>query len=154
MHITLLFDYRDRLIMKTFEIFKYVIGFSFADAALHVGAQTVPGGDPVTLNQKIMREMLPLNPTAPSAAQNNNQEMPSWMEAKLARLLAKAFSSETTGIQTDENIVNTVATNGLRKVCIQELASNSAQAAATSRYGPKTDPQIVVLRGDLVNICR
>ena len=140
--------------MKTFESFKYVIGFTLTLLAWQLGAQPVPGEDPVTLNQKIMREMLPLNPATPSAAQNNNQEMPSWMEAKLARLLAKAFSADTTGIQTDENIVNTVATDGLRKVCVQELASNTAQAAATARYGPRTDPQIVVLRGDLVNICR
>lgn len=140
--------------MKTFEIFKYVIGFTLASLVLQLGAQPVPGEDPVTLNQKVIREMLPLNPAAPSNAQNNNQEMPSWMEAKLARLLAKAFATETTGIQTDENIVSTVATNGLRKVCTQDLASNSAQGATTGRYGPKTDPQIVVLRGDLVNICR
>ena len=140
--------------MTTFDTFKFATWLALTSVVAQVGAQPVPGEDPVTLNQKVTREMLPLNPIAPSAAQNNNQEMPSWMEAKLARLLAKAFSSETTGIQTDENMVNTVATNGLRKVCIQELASNSAQAAATSRYGPKTDPQIVVLRGDLVNICR
>lgn len=140
--------------MKTFGIFKYAVWLALTSLITQVGAQPVPGEDPVTLNQKVTREMLPLNPMAPSAAQNNNQEMPSWMEAKLARLLAKAFSSETTGIQTDENIVNTVATDGLRKVCIQDLASTTTAAAATGRYGPKTDPQIVVLRGDLVNICR
>jgi len=138
--------------MKTFEIFKSVLGLTLTSLVLHAGAQPVPGEDPVTLNQKVTRDMLPLNPVAPSAAQNNNQEMPSWMDAKVTRLLAKAYSADTSGIQTDENIVNTVATNGLRKVCTQDLASNTSPAAG--RYGPKTDPQIVVLKGDLVNICR
>lgn len=140
--------------MTTFDTFKFAAWLALTSVVAQVGAQPVPGEDPVTLNQKVMREMLPLNPIAPSAAQNNNQEMPSWMEAKLARLLAKAYSAETAGIQTDANIVNTVATDGLRKVCIQDLASTTASAAAAGRYGPKTDPQIVVLRGDLVNICR
>jgi hypothetical protein len=140
--------------MKAFDIFKCVMSFIWMALILPVDAQTVPGEDPVTLNQKVMREMLPLNPVTPSATQNISQEIPSWLEAKVARLLAKAYSIDTTGIQTDENVVTTVTTNGLQKICTQDLASNTAAAATAGRYGPKTDPQIVVLRGDLVNICR
>ena len=140
--------------MKTFDIFKYVMGMTLMLFMLHSGAQAIPGEDPVTLNQKVMREMLPLNPVTPAATQSTSQEIPSWLEAKVARLLAKAYSVDTSGIQTDENVVTTMTTNGLQKICTQDLASNTAAAAGAGRYGPKTDPQIVVLRGDLVNICR
>ena len=118
-------------------------------------AQGVPGEDPVELNHKIQRNMLPLNaPTPPSQA--SHVEIPAWMEAKLARFQAKAFSSDTTGILTDQNVVNTVAQDGLRKVCSQEIGSqtSNSNAGAFNRYGPKSEAQIVVLRGDLVNICR
>jgi hypothetical protein len=140
--------------MKAFDIFKCVMGLTLMLLMLRLGAQPVPGEDPVTLNQKVMREMLPLNPVTPAATQSTSQEIPSWLEAKVARLVAKAYSADTSGIQTDENVVTTMTTNGLQKICTQDLASNTAAAAGTGRYGPKTDPQIVVLRGDLVNICR
>ncbi len=118
-------------------------------------AQGVPGEDPVELNHKIQRNMLPLNaPTPPSQA--SQVEIPAWMEAKLARFQAKAFSSDTTGILTDQNVVTTVAQDGMRKVCSQEIGSqtSSPNTGAFNRYGPKSEAQIVVLRGDLVNICR
>ena len=118
-------------------------------------AQTVPGEDPVVLTQRIQSNMLPLNSSVQSV-QLSNVEMPAWMDAKLARFQAKAFAADTTGVLTDQNVVTTVAQDGLRKVCTQDIGSNSSGVASGSfnRYGPKLDAQIVVLRGDLVNICR
>lgn len=118
-------------------------------------AQAVPGEDPVVLNQRVQRTMLPLNSVAP-ISQPSNAEMPAWMDAKLARFQAKAFAADTSGILTDQNVVTTVAQDGLRKVCTQEVGSNMANTVngAFNRFGPKPDAQIVVLRGDLVNICR
>jgi hypothetical protein len=118
-------------------------------------AQPVPGEDPVVLNQKVQSNMLPFNSSVQSV-QSNNAEMPAWMDAKLARFQAKAFAADTTGVLTDESVVTTVAQNGLRKVCSQDLGSNTTSTAsgAFNRYGPKPDVQVVVLRGDLVNICR
>ena len=120
-------------------------------------AQPVPGEDPVVLNQRVQNNMLPFNSSVQSA-QPSNAEMPAWMDAKLARFQAKAFAADTTGVLTDENVVTTVAQNGLRKVCSQDLGSNSNSTSTASgafnRYGPKPEAQVVVLRGDLVNICR
>jgi hypothetical protein len=44
----------------------------------------------------------------------------------------------------------------MQKTCVQEVGSNtlSGSAAGASRYGPNPAAQVVVLRGDLVNICK
>ena len=118
-------------------------------------AQLAPGEDPMVINQKIQRNMVPMN-TGMNAPQPAFQEIPAWMDAKLARFQAKAFAADTTGIWTDENVSTKYTQDGLRKVCTQDIGSNSVVNASNSfnRYGPKADAQVVVLRGDLVNICR
>lgn len=118
-------------------------------------AQPAPGEDPLPVGQKIQRTMVPLN-LGMSSQQPAFQEIPAWMDAKLARFQAKAFAADTSGISTDENVVTRYAQDGLRKVCTQNIASNSAINSSTpfNRYGPKPDSQIVVLRRDLINICR
>ncbi len=117
-------------------------------------AQPAPGEDPMVLNQKIQRNMVPLPTGAPSAPAPL-RELPAWMDAKLARFQAKAFATDSTGVLTDEDVITRTGQEGVRKVCTQEIASNSAgSSSAFNRYGPKADAQVVVLRGDLVNICR
>jgi hypothetical protein len=78
------------------------------------------------------------------------------MDAKLARYQAKAFATDTAGVLTDEDVITRTGREGVRKVCSQEIASNTTGSLGSTaqRYGPKPDAQIVVLRGDLVNICR
>lgn len=99
--------------------------------------------------------MFPLN-TAVQSVQPSNSEIPAWIDAKLARFQAKAFAADTAGVLTDQNVITTTAQEGVRKVCTQDIGSNSTTTAsgAFNRYGPKPEAQIVVLRGDLVNICR
>jgi hypothetical protein len=41
----------------------------------------------------------------------------------------------------------------MQRTCTQDLASNT-NASAFNRYGPQTKDQIVVLKGDLINVCR
>lgn len=117
-------------------------------------AQTAPGEDPVTLTEKVTHNMLPLNNT-PQMAAKSFQEVPAWMDAKLARFTAKAFSIDTTGIVTDESVATTVVNDGFRKVCTQDVGSSMATqtAAGNARLGIAA-PLAVVLRGDLINICR
>jgi len=117
-------------------------------------AQTAPGEDPVTLTEKVTYNMLPLN-SAMQTASKANQEVPAWMEAKIARFTAKAFSSDSTGLLTDDSVVTTVVSDGLRKVCTQDVGSSIATqtAAGNARLGIAA-PMAVVLRRDLVNICR
>ncbi len=123
--------------------------------AMGTYAQTVQGEDPVALNQKIQTNMLPWN-TATQVNIPQNQEIPAWLDAKLARFQAKAFAANTDGVVTDERVTSTTIQDGARKICIQDIGSSVSNAnnAPFNRYGPKTDPQVVVLRGDLVNICR
>jgi hypothetical protein len=117
-------------------------------------AQTAPGEDPVTLTEKVTHNMLPLNSAAQTYSKSN-LEVPAWMEAKIARFTAKAFSSDTTGLLTDDSVTTTVVSDGLRKVCTQDIGSSVAmQSAATNARLGTAAPQAVVLRGDLINICR
>jgi hypothetical protein len=118
-------------------------------------AQPAPGEDPVALNQGIQRTMIPF-PIGPQAAPTPYRELPAWMEAKLARFQAKAFAADTSGILTDEDVISRTTQESVRKVCSQDIASNISTPGIgpSNRYGPKPDAQIVVLRGNLVNICR
>ena len=115
-----------------------------------------PGEDPVILTKKLTVQMLPTGAAAPSTGLDNNNAMPSWLRARIARYEAKAFSNDTSGVLTNNDVVTTASAEGMQKTCVQEVGSNTASggAAAPGRYGPNQGPQVVVLRGDLVNICK
>ena len=80
-------------------------------------------------------------------------EIPSWQRAKIARYEAKAFSGNRGNILTEKDVVNTNTTDGFKTTCTQSIGSNTAPAGITTGNGFKPNDQIVVLRGDLVNIC-
>ena len=117
-----------------------------------VPAWSAPGEDPVVLEKKVNVQMQPL-PSAPRSDYiNYNNGMPAWQQARLSRYVAKAFSGDTTGILTEKDVVNAVETKGSKVVCSQSVGSNVAAANAGATGKPGGD-QVVVLRGDLVNIC-
>lgn len=140
--------------MKFLELVPYVAALATWLNITCAHAQTAPGEDPVSLTEKVTHNMLPLN-TSPQIAAKSFQEVPAWMDAKLARFTAKAFSIDTTGIVTDESVATTVVNDGFRKVCTQDVGNNIATqtAAGNARLGIAA-PLAVVLRGDLINICR
>ncbi len=118
-------------------------------------AQIAPGEDPVFLNQKVIVNMLPLNNAMRSTPLQNTTGFPAWMDARIARYEAKAYSIDTTGIFTDNDVKTTTIVDGIRKTCIQDVGSSIAAASnSLNKYGALLQDQIVVLRGDLVNICR
>jgi hypothetical protein len=120
-----------------------------------VQADQAPGEDTITLHNRVNFNMLPVNTPARSATSTNPQEIPAWLDAKLARYQAKAYSADTTGIVTEKDVTTTIANDGMRKTCTQDIASNvGTSTTASNRLGIKSDPQIVVMRGDLVNICK
>ena len=82
--------------------------------------------------------------------------IPSWLRARIARYEAKAFSDDPGGVLTNNDVVTTANAQGMQKTCVQEVGSNTVSGAATGtgKYGPSQAPQVVVLRGDLVNICK
>ena len=117
-------------------------------------AQPAPGEDPVVLQGRVSYNMLPLNNAMRSSAMMPEIQTPSWLQGKIARLQAKAYGADATGVLTDEDVVTSQNTIGLRRTCIQDVGSAVQSGLSSGRYGPQNDPQVVVLRGDLVNICR
>ncbi len=124
-------------------------------APILANAQLAPGEDPVHLNEKVVVNMLPLNNTMRSTPLQNSTGVPAWMDARIARYEAKAYSIDTTGIFTDKDVKTTTITDGFRKTCIQDVGSTIAAASnSAGKFGAMPQDQIVVLKGDLVNICR
>lgn len=79
--------------------------------------------------------------------------VPAWLRAKTARYTAQAYAEDTHGINTDKDVVQNAQTNGMSKTCTQEVGSNTF-GSGTNQAGLKPQQQIVVLRGDLVNVCK
>lgn len=108
----------------------------------------VPGEDPVVLNRKLLIQMLPLGSQTQSNAPSLADDMPAWQRARTARHEARAFARDKAGVITDQDVINTVNTNGGKTACVQSVGST---VSASPIKGGKD--QVVVVRGDLVNIC-
>lgn len=118
-----------------------------------LAAAQAPGEDPVVLNRRVGVQMQPTPQPPKSGDINNTTDMPAWMRAKVARYQARSLTMQDE-ILTDVDAVTTSAAQGLRKTCVQEIGSNTqANNTPGMKYGPQQKEQIVVLRGDLVNIC-
>ena len=118
-------------------------------------AQVAPGEDPVFLKEKVVVNMLPLNNTMRSTPLPTSPGIPAWMDARMARYQAKAYSIDTSGIFTDKDVKTTTIVDGIKTTCIQDVGSSIAAASnSAGKYGAMLQDQIVVLKGDLVNICR
>lgn len=123
-------------------------------------AQDAPGADPIVLNGNVSYLSLPTAPPTMSGQMDPVAEIPSWVQAKIARYEAKAFSYLDGGdgtIHTDKDVISRQTGNALARNCTTEVASNTFAPGAVGpagRYGPGSQDQIVVLRGDLVSICK
>lgn len=113
-----------------------------------------PGEDTIQLKNPVEHLQLPLNNNAASKGlETEGDGVPMHLRAKIARFEAKTFNEQTDGIYTDGDVSRIVGAQANRKTCIQDVGSNTA-ASGAGKYGPGTQQQIVVLRGDMVNICR
>ena len=120
-----------------------------------VWAQNAPGEDPVLLTRRVTVLALPTGPARASDPLDNRAVMPSWLRAKVARFEAKASSGFSPGIYSDADVSREVTSDGFKKTCIQEVGSNTTSPSSGSpKYGQGNTEQIVVLKGDLVNICK
>ncbi|WP_157572109.1 hypothetical protein [Hydrogenophaga taeniospiralis] len=120
-------------------------------------AHGAPGEDTIVLKGPVKYAAMPTAPQQRSGGMDGPTDLPAWMRARVTRYVAKAYglSGESDTIYTDEDVVTTVQTDGFKKTCVQEVGSNTQAADALgTRYGPDTREQVVVLRGDLVNVCR
>ena len=119
-----------------------------------VWAQIRPGEDPVTLTKRVSTMQLPDGGVVKSKPLDS-AEMPASLRAKVARFEAKSKSGETTGFSSDKDVTQKTSSDGFKKTCIQDVGSNTATTATQpGRPGQANNQQIVVLRGDLVNICK
>jgi len=119
-------------------------------------AYAAPGEDPLILSDSVKYVFAPGGRFQASGNMDASLQLPAWMKAKMTRYTAKAFSAtaDDGSIYTDNDVINTAQTNGFRTTCVQEVGSISGPPAMGSRYGPGQRDQVVVLRGDLVNICK
>ena len=133
-----------------------VIGVFAAWLSAFALAQNAPGEDPLILNRPVSTQMMPTpGPRASSPLESPNP-ISSSLKAKIVRYEAKASSANKEGILTDSDVVRSASSDGFKKTCVQEVGSNTAtsNAAGGARPGFVNNEQIVVLKGDLINICR
>ena len=121
-------------------------------------AHGAPGEDTIQLKGPVRYVVAPGAQQAPSGGMDGPTDIPAWMRARMNRYIAKAYSAAADDgtIYTENDVVTSVQADGLRKTCVQEVGSNTAPSGGSlgTRYGPQARDQIVVLRGDLVNVCR
>jgi hypothetical protein len=94
------------------------------------------------------------NPERPGKGMEQRSDMPIGLKAKIARYTALDMSRGEDNTKS-ENIVKQADSAGFTKTCTQDIASNTAPSGMGSgRYGPRPQDQVVVLRGDFINVCR
>ena len=123
-------------------------------------AQTAPGADPIVLSAPVSYLALPTAPRQPSKGLEDEQtELPSWLQAKVARFEAKAYARLEGGsgvVKTEQDVVSRQVGNTLNRTCITDVASNTIVPGIgpSGQYGPGGNDQIAVLRGNVVTICK
>ena len=122
-----------------------------------IWAQTTPGEDPVLLSVRITYQAFPTAAPAKSGSLDPANDLPAWLRAKVSRFEAQAYTDNPGGASTDSDVVNMTRSEGTRRTCVQEVGSTTTmlRPGTGSQVTPATtNNQIVVLRGDLVNVCR
>lgn len=126
--------------------------------AFALDAHAAPGEDTIQLKGPVRYAVAPGAQQPVSGGMDGPTDIPAWMRAKITRYTAKAYatSADDGSIYTNSDVVASAQSEGLRKTCVQEVGSNTAPADGSlgNRYGPGQREQVVVLRGDLVNVCR
>ena len=131
-------------------------GFFLALSAASALAQLAPGEDPLVLNRPVKIQMMPTAAPRASSPLESPNPMSSSLKAKIVRYEAKANSANKEGLLTDSDVVRSASSDGFKKTCVQEVGSNTASSnpVTGAKPGFGNNDQIVVLKGDLVNICR
>ena len=106
-----------------------------------------PGEDTVTITNRVQYLQMPTAPRAVSGSIRYDRGLSDDVQAKLARYSAQAFAPAQTGVATERDVVQAVKTNGTQVTCTQSVNP----VVPTS--GPATGDRVVVIRGDLINIC-
>ncbi len=121
--------------------------------SMSANAQNAPGEDPVRIDSKVIIQGFPTGPAPRSGSIGKPAEISPWQKAKMARYEAKAFSGNRGDVLTERDVINSASSDGFKTTCTQSIGSVSAPSGITTGGGFKPTQQIVVLRGDLINIC-
>lgn len=116
-----------------------------------------PGEDPLVLKQVQRVDMLPVGPAPVSSPGSRDTGIPPWLRARVTRYESKAMAADgkDKSLQTEKDVINSATGQGMRRTCTQEVGSITQPAGSGfSQYGPKGQDQVVVLKGDLVNVCK
>lgn len=116
-----------------------------------IAALAAPGEDPVTISGRVTYLQLPTAPVARSGNLEYRKDLPDDVAAKVSRYTAKAYTPNLGDIKTEKDVVQSVQTNGTQTICTQSIGSVSAASGQGVKSTDKD--QVVVLRGDLINIC-
>ena len=139
--------------MKDFPKFKLlclVTGLCCMSSAF---TQNAPGEDPITFLKQTKFDSRPTSASPQSTGLDPLFGLPGWLNARVTRYTARAYSDQTGDVLTENDAVTTASAQGLKKVCVQEVGSSPSESGF-GKYGPKGAAQVVVLKGDLVNICK
>ena len=113
----------------------------------------VPGEDTVSLTKPVTYLQLPTAKRAPSGNISYTQDLPSNIAAKVGRYTGEAYAPKVgSNVKTERDVVQSVKTNGLYTTCNQSVASTTG-SAGPGGLKPGSGDQVVVLRGDVINIC-
>lgn len=111
-------------------------------------AAGAPGEDPITIRpgtNPLAGLLGARTPDVPSVPLDQRTGTSPGSRARVARFEATAFSIDEQ-IDGAASTVRQAAGDGLRTVCVTEIAGGTAT-------GPRGD-QIVVIRGNVINVCR
>lgn len=113
-------------------------------------AQGAPGEDPVHIGSRVSYLQMPTAPRSVSSGIVYRTGMPDDAKAKIAHYVARSYSADTGNVKTNKDVVSSVQTNSMgATTCVQSI-----QPSAPQPGGSMGQDQVVVIRGDLVNICR
>lgn len=113
-------------------------------------AQNVPGEDPVQISSKVTYQMAPNPIVKKSTDINMRTGLSGADQAKITRYTAMAYAASPS-VLTDKDVISSVSTKGLYTTCVQSVGSTTAPASGGASV--LATQQVVVLRGDLVNVC-
>ena len=116
-------------------------------AVAHLSATAAPGEDPVTISGRVTYLQLPTAAATRSTSIQYQQQLPDDAAAKISRYTAKAYSANIGQIKTEKDVIQSVQTKGMQTNCYQSIGSTTAPSTSGN------NEQIVVLRGDVINIC-
>lgn len=116
-------------------------------ALISAASWAAPGEDPVAISGRVTYLQLPTAAAVRSTSIQYVQSMPDDAAAKISRYTAKAYSPSLGQIKTEKDVIQSVQTKGTQTTCYQSIGS----VAAPNGLG--NNEQVVVLRGDVINIC-